>query len=282
MRGDRVISGIARHGAAGAVVLAFVGIGSGAAQESVETPLYIAVAGVGGAMSTLTIAYPSDPGLDQAQRDLAELTVLGRWEVSAPQRADTDSGVLYESQISPAVTLDAQGQVPIFPFLSAFRRFPTIKFGFVGDAAGTPGDYHDANRYLEAQWTRAGRSVTFEFRIKDSSFQTAEDVRLTDRPADQPLPAPGRGAGGRPPAASLWVLLLVGSAGTGVFVWGLTWWLLTRRAPAEERPKEVETAPEGNGSVPDDTAETEVTVSAEAVDETAAHAAAREAAPTDA
>ena len=213
------------------VAVLLLAAGAGLPQEPTGTPLYIAVAGVGGAMSTLTLAYPADPGLEQARKDVAELAAAGRWAVSAPQRAEGDEGVLYESQITPAVTLDAAGQVPVFPFLAAFRRFARVTFGFVGEAAGAPGEYHDENRYVAAEWTRAGQSATFDFRIKDPGFETAEDVRLVDRPADQPIPA-AVATPRRPNTTSLWVLLLVGSVGTGVFVWGLTWWLLTlREAP---------------------------------------------------
>jgi hypothetical protein len=236
MRGDRAIFGV-RACAAVAIAAVLVPTGSGVPQEPAGTPLYIAVAGVGGSMSTLTIAYPADPGAEQAQKDVAELAAAGQWSISPPQRAESADGVLYESQITPAVTLDAAGQVPVFPFLAAFRRFPRVTFGFVGEAAGAPGEYHDENRYVAAEWNRAGQSVKFDFRIKDQGFRTAEDVRLVDRPADQPLPM-STVAPRRPNATALWVLLLVGSLGTGVFVWGLTWWLLTRgEAPSEPTEK---------------------------------------------
>jgi hypothetical protein len=251
MRWIRAISGSASPTAA-AVTLLALPVGAAVAQEQVGAPLFIAVAGVGGAMSTLTIAYPVDPGVEQAKQDVAALAAAGQWTVSTPDRAETKDGVLYEAQITPAVTLDAAGQVPIFPFLSAFRRFPRIRFGFVGEAAGAPGKYHDENRYVAAEWNRAGRSVVFEFLIKDPSFETAEDVRLTDRPANQPLPAPAGGVGVRPRTAHLWVLLLVGSIGTGVFVWGLTWWALTRREAPVGAAKEEKPGSEAKQRTPDD------------------------------
>jgi hypothetical protein len=252
MRWIRAIFGVPSRTVVAGVTLLVLPIAAGVAQEQAETPLFIAVAGVGGAMSTLTIAYPLDPGAEQAQQDVAALAAAGQWSVSVPDRAETDDGVLYEAQITPAVTLDAAGQVPIFPFLSAFRRFPRIKFGFVGEATGAPGKYHDENRYLAAEWDRAGRSVMFEFRITDASFETAEDVRLTDRPADEPLPPQTGRAGARPRTAHLWLLLLVGSIGTGVFVWGLTWWALTRREGPAGPPKEEKAASEAKRSIPDD------------------------------
>ena len=238
MRGDRTV----RVVWAGAAVL-LLAARPGIPQESAGTPLYIAVAGVGGSMSTLTIAYPTDPGPEQAQKDVAELAAAGQWSISPPQRAESDEGALYESQITPAVTLDAAGQVPVFPFLAAFRRFPRVTFGFVGEAAGEPGEYHDENRYVAAEWSRAGQSVKFDFRIKDQSFRTAEDVRLVDRPADQPIPVTVA-VPRRPNAAALWALLLLGSVGAGVFVWGLTWWLLTRGEAPTEAAEKGEPVPE--------------------------------------
>ncbi|MBM3501436.1 MAG: hypothetical protein FJX74_22510 [Armatimonadetes bacterium] len=281
MQGDALIVGLLRRLATGATALALVGVGAVRSQGTAEPPLSIAIAGMGGAMSTLTIAYPSDPGLEQAQQDLAQLALAGRWEVSPPQRAETESGVLYESQITPAVALDAQGGVPTFPVVSAFRRFPTLRLAFVGEVAGPLGDFHDANRYLEAEWTRAGSSVTYEFRIKDSSFETETDVRLTDRPADQPLPGVATGSGGAPRAAALWVLLVVGSMGTGVFVWGLTWWVLSRRGDAGAAPKEVQGAGEANIPSPDGPTLQEATCSVGSVPGPAVPATSGDATSTD-
>jgi len=248
MRGDRAIYGVRVRVAVAVAVVLLLAAGGATPQEKAETPLYIAVAGVGGSMSTLTIAYPTDPGLEQAQKDVAELAAAGQWTISPPQRAESADGVLYESQITPAVTLDAAGQVPVFPFLAAFRRFPRVTFGFVGEAAGAPGKYHDENRYVAAEWDRAGQSVKYDFRIKDQGFATAEDVRLIDRPAEQPIPVVAV-APRRPNVAALWVLLLVGSAGTGVFVWGLTWWFLTRGEAPTEPAKKGKPAIEGEDTI---------------------------------
>lgn len=278
MRGDRVIFGIARRVAVGVGVLSCLGLGWG--QEAREPQLDIAVVGIGGAMSTLTVGYPSDPGLDQARRDAAELAVAGRWEVSPPDRAETEQGVFYESQITPALALDAQGQVPIFPFLSAFRRYSGVKLCFVGEAAGPQGAFHDANRFVEAQWNREGSTVTYDIRVKDSSFESAEDVGLTDRPASEPLPTALASRGQAPPAA-LWVLLVVGSAGMGVFAWGLTWWLLSRGDAAAEAAKEVEPTPEANDPPPPPEAAPPRVAAGADPEQTAVLASAGEAASTD-
>jgi len=194
---------------------------------------------MGGASSTLTLDYPSDPGLEQAQQDVQALAKAGGWLVSAPQRTELQGAILYESQITPAVRLDAQGQVPLFPLVYAFRRFPEVTFVFVGEATGAPGEFHDENRYLRAEWRRSGSVVTYNLHLKDAGFATPDDVRLVERPAGQPLPAEAvLGGPRRPSTVYLWILLLIGAIGAGVFVWGLTWWLLTRHeAPGADAKK---------------------------------------------
>jgi hypothetical protein len=209
------------------------------------------VAGVGGASSTLSLDYPADPGIDQASQDVAALAEAGQWTIAAPSRAALGAAVLYETQITPALTLDPEGQVPLFPFLSVFRRFPEITFVFVGESAGAPGDFHDENRFVRARWTRSGSTATYELHVKDPSFKSPADVALVDRPADQPLP-PSAPVGGptRVAPAALWALLLVGAAGLGVFVGGLTWWLLTVVAQRKGWVKEVKAEPEAKQASP--------------------------------
>lgn len=251
MSGEQVSGRAFCASGAALLFLSFVSpVGTG--QEIPETPLYVAIAGVGGSMSTLTVAYPSDPGLEQARKDAAALAAAGGWTISPPQRADTPDGVLYEAQISPAVSMDATGQVPYFPILSAFRRYPRIKFSFVGEAAGVPGQYHDENPYVAAEWTRGGRSVTYDFRIKKPDFRDASDVRLIDRPADEPLPPPPLVHPAARNVGVLWALLVVGALGTGVFVWGLTWWLLTRWQGKYETGGEVIVNVEANPAIASD------------------------------
>ncbi|MGQ9730690.1 MAG: hypothetical protein ACUVX8_05385 [Candidatus Zipacnadales bacterium] len=201
-------------------------------------PLRVSVAGVGGAAATLSVSYPTDPGAEQARVDVQQIAEASGWRVSVPERTSIGDVILYEAQITPPVTLDEHGQVPLYPFLHAFRRFPKITFVFVGETGGQPGEFHDENAYIRAQWRRSGRVVTYEFQIKDSSFTGPNDVVLVDHPADQPLPVQ---CGGTLPPGSrtgyLWVLLIVASLGSGVFVWGLTQWWLSRQAAVWEAAK---------------------------------------------
>ena len=71
------------------------------------------------------------------------------------------------------------------------------------------------------------RSAQYDLHIKDPSFRTPEDVALVDRPADQPVPAASVARPGAARTGALWALLIVGAVGMGVFVWGLTWWVLS-------------------------------------------------------
>jgi hypothetical protein len=148
--------------------------------------------------------------------------------------------------------------VPVFPLVYAFRRFPDVTFVFVGEATGAPGEFHDENRFLKAEWRRSGSVVTYDLHIKDAAFSTPEDVRLVERPAEQPVPPEALvGTPRRPNTVYLWVLLLIGAIGTGVFVWGLTWWLLTRHEAPGADTKKGKVESEAKQPIPDTAGEAE-------------------------
>jgi hypothetical protein len=216
-----------------------------------QRPLGVSVTGLGGARSALTLTYPADPGLEVAAQDVKTLAGLGRWTLAAPVRTTAQSGVFYEAEATPAIGLDPTGDPPLFPFLKAFSRYPEIALVFVGTTSSGPPSGSGGNRHLRAEWTRTGGVMSYNVHVRDASFDSPEEVLLTPG---------GASPGGAPRVrrvGALWGLLLLGSVGVGVFVWGLTWWLMslggsrTPRAEEENPPprdKEPEATAEGPAS----------------------------------
>ncbi len=203
----------------------------------------IAVSGMGGARSALTLTYPTDPGPQKAAEDADALANSGEWTISSPKRTEEDGSVYYEAEIAPAVALDSTGTIELFPFLHVFRRFPDLAIVFVGMASGPEGDFTGSNRFLSATWHRSGTVTSYSIRIGDDSFSRPEDVALTESPiTDEPLSRSGAPAKQERPVWVLWLLLVLGSAGTGVFVWGLTWWGMSLR-DSRNRQREEDKAP---------------------------------------
>lgn len=203
----------------------------------------IAVSGMGGARSALTLTYPTDPDSQRVAEDVDVLANSSGWTISSPARAEEDGSVYYEAEITPAVALDANGSVPLFPFLHAFRRFPDVALVFVGMASGPEGDFTGSNRFLSATWHRSGTVSSYTIRISDDSFSRPEEVALTE----SPLVGGAAGTAGPPaerdrPAWVLWLLLALGSAGAGVFVWGLTWWGMSLRDSRDRKREEDKAA----------------------------------------
>jgi len=212
------------------------------AAQTTSTPaspaqsMAISVTGMGGARSALTFTYPTDPGESVAAQDAKTLAQTGQWTVSTPTRALVQGGVFYEAEAAPAIAADANGEPPLFPFLMTFRRFPEIALVFIGATSSPQGSGSGGNRYLRAEWTRSGGVASYNVHLKDASFSSPADIVLTPGAAP-PAPAPsGRRTG------MLWVLLLFGSLGAGVFAWGLTWWLLSLRE-SRNRSAEEENEP---------------------------------------
>ena len=55
----------------------------------------IAVSGMGGARSILTLTYPSDPGPQKVTEDVDALAQAGDWTISAPDRTEEEGNVYY-------------------------------------------------------------------------------------------------------------------------------------------------------------------------------------------
>lgn len=228
---------------AASVLLAFSVGGAQARPESADASadkMGIAVSGMGGARSALTLTYPTDPGPQKVAEDADALADSGEWAVSSPERTEEDGSVYYEAEISPAVALDSSGSIPLFPFLHAFRRFPELALVFVGMASGAEGDFTGSNRFLSATWHRSGTVTSYTIRIGDDSFSRPDDVALTESPlTDEPAETSAPPARHERPAWMLWLLLALGSAGAGVFVWGLTWWgMSVRNSPGRQGRKD--------------------------------------------
>jgi hypothetical protein len=212
-------------------------------QAPAAQPMGISVSGVGGARSALTLTYPTDPGDLAAATDVQALATLGGWTISPPVRAEDQGSVFYEAEASPAIGSDPSGDPPLFPFLKAFSRYPELALIFIGSATSQPSSGSGSNRYVRAAWNRSGGVTSYTIRVLNDSFASPEDLLLS-------------AAGGEPEelpkwrhVVTLWVLLVVGSVGAGVFVWGLTWWLLSLR---EARTRAAE---EGKATEPDQHAE---------------------------
>jgi hypothetical protein len=190
----------------------------------------IVVYGMGGARGSLALTYPSDPGPQKVAEDAATLAEAGEWTISTPDRTEEDGAVYYEAEMTPAVAPDESGRLPLFPFLHAFRRFPDLQLVLVGTASGPAGDFVGENRFLSVQGHRSGSITQYRVRIEDASFSGPEDTEFaevagTEQPAGEPVgqATPRRSTWG------IWLLLATGALGTGVFVWGLTWWALSVR-----------------------------------------------------
>jgi len=220
---------------------------SAAAPGAPEQPLGLSVSGLGGARSALTLTYPADPGLEVAAQDVTTLAGLGGWTISAPVRATDRGSVFYEAQATPAIGLDPTGDPPLFPFLKVFRRYPEMALVFIGTTSTGPPSASGGNRYLRAEWTRAGGVMSYSVHVRDATFDSPDDVLLTPGGASPGVAPRVRRAG------ALWGLLLLGSVGVGVFVWGLTWWLMSL-AESRTSQGEEENAPPSNKQ-PESTAE---------------------------
>ncbi len=212
-----------------------------------ETPadqMGIAVSGMGGARTALTLTYPSDPGRQKAAEDADILANSGGWTVAEPRRTEENGSVYYEAEMTPAVTLDSTGSIPLFPFVHAFRRFPEVVLVFVGMSSGPEGDFTGSNRFLSATWHRSGTVTSYQVYIHDDSFSRPEDVALTESPLSQePRPSPTRRTDAGRPVWVLWLLLVLGSVGMGVFVWGMTWWGMSLTGSRSQKQKEDKALP---------------------------------------
>ncbi len=226
------------------------------AAQNTSTPatpaqsMAVSVTGMGGARSALDFTYPTDPGEAVAAQDAQVLAQTGQWAISPPTRAMVQGGVFYETEAAPAIAPDANGDPPLFPFLLTFRRFPEIALVFIGAASSSQGSGSGGNRYLSAEWTRSGGVASYNVHIKDASFSSPADIALTAGAVPPAPPPSGRRTG------MLWVLLLLLSLGAGVFVWGLTWWLLwlresRNRAAEEENEPPITNQPPAEAAAPD-------------------------------
>lgn len=211
----------------------------------------IAISGMGGARSALTLTYPAEPGAQKVAEDADALANAGNWSVSKPQPTREDGNVYYEAEIAPAVALEADRSLPLFPFLHAFRRFPDIVLVFVGVSSGPPGDFMGSNRFISAQWRRSEGVTSYTVHVDDASFSQAEDVALTEAPLTAKLVTDtARKAAHQRPTWAVWLLLVLGAVGSGVFVWGLVWWGLSVRSSLNREAKKDKPLAVAKGASP--------------------------------
>jgi len=219
---------------------------SQAESDDSPTTAEIYVSGMGGESSSLTITYPDEATIGTAMEDLKAVIEESGWDVGSPV-PDGSEGHAYLADVRPGIT--AGGSVsPIFPFIHAFRRFPTIEITLVGQSTGEEGNYSGQNEFVSAEWTRTGNVSAYTYRMRDRSFRTAAEVLFPDTPGDDPATDGGAAAisGPKPPSTwHLWMLLVLGSIGAGVFGWGLTWWALSRWRPEIIAPAKKGKEPRG-------------------------------------
>ncbi len=220
-------------------------IGQAEAGDS-RTTVEIYVGGMGGDSSSLTITYPDKATVGTAMEDLKAVIDESGWDVGNPV-PDGSDGQAYIADVRPGIA--AAGSVsPIFPFIHAFRRFPTIEITLIGQSTGEEGDYSGENEFVSAKWTRTGNVSAYTYRMRDRSFRTADEVLLPDTPGDDAAMDGGAAAESGPKQPStwhLWTLLVLGSIGAGVFGWGLTWWALSRWRPEIIAPDKKGKGPGG-------------------------------------
>jgi len=211
--------------------------------QAPATAMQVRIDGMGGDASALTLVYPDDPGVEAAGRDIEALAQAAGWDISGAEPLEGEAGT-YSAEITPAVTPELEGGAPLFPILRAFDRYGALEVTFVGLPTGDTGDYEGENRYIAARWSRRNNVTKYSVRVKDNSYESAADIELPDiAAADAELAPLAEGApevapqamrsaprrGGGLSAGALWVLVVLGSLGAGIFTWGLTWWLIAVR-----------------------------------------------------
>ena len=227
--------------------------------QAPATAMQVRIDGMGGDASALTLVYSNDPGVEAAGRDIEALAQAAGWDISGADPVEGEAGT-YSAEITPAVTPELEGGAPLFPILRAFDRYGALEITFVGLPTGDTGDYEGENPYIAARWSRRNNVTKYSVRVKDNSYGSAADIELPDVAAadaelapladESPEVAPQatvrsapRRRGGSS-AGGLWVLVVLGSLGAGIFTWGLTWWLIAvRQARIGDASKEGKPSP---------------------------------------
>ncbi len=214
-----------------------------AAQDdgAASSTVYIDVTGMGGERSSLTIGYPDEASLGTALEDLKAVVDASGWQIGPATATPPDQSRSYETGVTPGISV-VDGHAPVYPFVHAFRRFPTVEITLIGESTGPTGDFAGENRYVSAEWRRKGNVTIFTYTMKDRDFQGEADVLLADgQTPDDPV-ADSRASQReprpyKPSTWHLWVLLVMASIGAGIFAWGITWWGLSRFVPGINGPE---------------------------------------------
>ncbi len=211
------------HAPVWAVALFCLGPRLACAQLSNE-PMRVTVVGLNREVSSICLEYPVATSTSQVETDVAEMVRLGGWTVGPLLLLGTAAPAAWRIEARPGVATDSEGKPPIWPIVSALRRFDCLSVIFVhgveGDVRGRP----VSNLFMSIEWEAYGGATYYKVGIKDRSFRGIEDLPRA------PQTAPRTQA---PTPAAVWSLLAIAAAAGGLLV-AFGWWRLQQGQPAVE------------------------------------------------
>jgi len=198
-----------------------------------ERPMRLTVVGLNGPVSNICLEYPVVTSPEQVQSDVRQMAQVGGWCVGPLLPFESPAPTAWRVEARPGVTTDSEGKPPLWPAISALRRFDELSAVFVHGVEGAMEGQPVSNVFMTITWEAHGGATYYDVRIKDPTFRSMDELpRRFERPAEGRVRTP----------LAVWVLLGTAALSAGLLA-GVVLWLLAaaRAAP----PPTAGTAPTG-------------------------------------
>ncbi len=194
-------------------------VDSAGAQSETEHAAVV-VSMYGDYVGSVNITLPPGKGDHEARQALERVSKQTGWQFDTP---------IIGHDGYTSIQANALGLTPVkfggvelaAPFIMALKGHPRLVVVFIGVRTGDGGGRFE-NPYITADWLQSGGICSYQITVKDGSFESIAELTA-------PEPAQGLAAGEDGRASWPWLLLVIGSAALGVFIYLLSSYLARRR-----------------------------------------------------
>ncbi len=171
-------------------------------------------------VGSVNVTLPPGEGDHEARQALQRVSNQTGWQLDTPV-IKHHGYTSIQANVFGLTPVKLGGLELVAPLIMALADHPRVVVVFIGVSSGDGGGRFE-NTYITADWLQSGGICSYQITIKDNGFETIAE--LTE---PEPAQTPAGDEVGR--ASWPWLLLVIGSAALGVFIYLLSSYLMRRR-----------------------------------------------------